>query len=133
MSDVIFYSAEQDPDRLMFEDVSEAVMDVVDQWDEAPTPDDTIEVTSYKFKTLPSRERIAEWLIEDTKDWLASDYADPDGFDDELYPSDVQPEALALADAIRKHYRVWSCERVNTWTERVANHVPDGWIEERQR
>lgn len=130
MSDTatIFYSADPDAERLSATSVTEAVIDYFDQHGDPISRDELIEVTSYRPMELPPRERLAEWLIDEIRERLDDQYADPDDSASAMCDSDVLAPALALADAIRKHYIVWACEPVETSTVKVADHVPSHWI-----
>ena len=129
-SGIAYYSAEKDPVYLTHEDVSEAIEEAVDQWDRAPTMDDTIQVTSYRRMELPSRERIAELVLDGVIERLDEDYGDPEGLMETIDEAKLRPAALAFADVILKNYKPWTCEPVKTWTERVADHVPAEWLKE---
>lgn len=91
--EIIYYSAESEPERLTATTVHDAVVDAVDQWAEPPGPDDEIEVTSYKRMELPPRETIAGWVIDHVTEQLDEEFGRPGWF---FHP---EPERCARRSA----------------------------------
>lgn len=128
-SEIIFYSAEPDAERLSATTISEAVEQYVDRWDDPPAPDDEVEVTSYRRMELPSRDRIAAVALDAVLEWLDEEHGDPDGDSVADHEAGVlHDHSLSFADAVRSNYVTWACEPVETFTVKVSDHVPDEWI-----
>lgn len=124
-NEIICYSVDEDG-PLTAESFSEAVRDAVDQWDRPISGDETVEVTSWRRKELPTKAHIAASVVEYLTQWFYEEYADPD-YRFEL-PDEVINAAKHVADAMHAHYAPRACEPVDTITVRVADHVPEEWL-----
>ena len=128
--EIIFYSAEPDPERLVATTVADAVEEAVDLWARPPKHGDTIDVTSYRRMKLPSRESIADTVIDGVIDWLDEEHGDPEGVQDSIEEAkSLREDALCFADAVRQKYKSWACEPVETETVFVRDYVPADWME----
>jgi len=130
------YSAVAYRDEAIVGSVAEAVVNAVDQWDRAPHPDDTIEVTTYRLRELPPRDHLADVAIECVFEYLHGEYRISDDTSSPeltMAEEDVRDEALALADAVRREYPVYVCEPVSTETVLVRDYVPKEWLDEETR
>ena len=118
-----FWSCDLHAEHLIHESIGEAVED---EWDtRTGRLPEMVEVYGFAYMELPQPEHIASNVLERLLEDLDGEYGNPE----EGYwrTKDVDPAlkeaALTFANAVRKHYKPWACERVETRTVRVSDYI----------
>jgi hypothetical protein len=113
-SEIKFWTANEDQERLTCTSIKEAV----DEWADDALADDAEmpeKITLYGFNPmqLPTPECMADSVLEYIAERLDDDYGDPDGYGlTDL--SDSKEKAVELMKSIYAGYHVWAAEQVKT-------------------
>lgn len=123
------YWGAPDEERLIHDDMDEAIEAIFDEWPDPLTG--MVTVCGYARMEVSAHYLDAESILEDILERLDEEYGNPDGDRSEATPP-MLDAAKALVAAIKAEYVPWACEEVErheidmaAW---IREHRPD-WLE----